>query len=89
MKKEFMALMSNGLVKKDGDYDSKFHVYYHKTDNGWGATDEFTGRLIVFDKKTKKECQESVANTIDQIDKIRNGENYLKGVINYREKLEE
>ena len=93
MKKEFMAMFTNNnkkyLEKREGDYDAKYNVFYHKTDKGWNATDEFSGLLIVQNAKTKKECTETLAKTIDKINELRCGEKFLKGVINYQELLED
>ena len=93
MKTDFMALLLDGkkysLVKRNGEYDAKYNVYYTKTDDGWTATDEFSGRAIVLHTKTKKECQEKLAKTITQIKNIRCGDGFLKAVIDYQELLED
>ena len=89
----FETLMSiNGDVKVErceGEYDSKFGVYYDKTDNGWRATDKYTGRAIASKKATKKECQNSMKAVIEQLNAKRNEEKYLQAVINFNELKEE
>ena len=77
------------LVKKEGDYDSKMNVYYHKESNGWAATDEFTGSSILVAKSTKKELQDGLSAITGKLKEFRNSEKYLQSVINYREMLED
>lgn len=92
MKKEFnMIVIENEtkkVVKKEGDYDTTNAIYYTKEDTGWTATDAYTGTSIVVNKPTKKDCQDSIKTFLPKLKKIRNGENYLKGVINYQELIE-
>ena len=93
MKKDFMALLENktvmALEKREGDYDAKYNVFYYKSQDGWSVTDEFSGRLFFFGKKTKKECQDTLKNVIKVINEKRCGDDYLKCVINYQEMLED
>lgn len=93
MKKEFMALLENkthkSIEKREGDYDAKYNVFYYKANDGWSATDEFSGRLIVFGKKTKKECQDALKPIIEKLNEKRCGDGYLEWVINYQEMLED
>lgn len=93
MKKEFYALVGykdeKKLVKKEGDYDSVFGVYYHKENNGWAVTDAYSGSSLVVGHSTKKDAQAQLEKVKDKIKEIRNGEKYLQGVINYNEMLED
>lgn len=93
MKKEFYALVGykneKKLVKKEGDYDSSFGVYYHKESNGWSVTDAYSGSSLVVGQSTKKDAQTQLEKVKDKIKEIRNGEKYLQGVINYNEMLED
>ena len=91
MKKTFYAMMTcNGkksLSKREGDYDEKNKVFYYKGDNGWSATDEFSGMSIVTQQTTKKACQSMLESLVDKLTESRNGEAYLKQVVNFEESL--
>lgn len=93
MKKEFYALKTydgkKELVKQEGDYDSKYGVYYLKEDKYWKAVDSYSGASIVIKKATKKECQESLKAVYKQVEMVRNGEKFLQSVVNYNEMLED
>ena len=94
MKKEFYMTVSVDnnnlkLIKKEGDLDSKIGIIYHKENNGWTATDVYTGRALVVACSTKKECQTKARNLKEQLDIIRNGEKYVQGYINYNEMLQD
>lgn len=90
MKENFNILLTNGagITIGNGEYDAKTQTYLDKTDNGWRATDKYTGTVVVFGKSTKKECQEALSELSEQLIKMRNGEKYLKGAIDFKELVE-
>lgn len=90
MKKEFYAVKildgTKELEKKEGDYDAR-GVFFHKENDGWAVTDAYTGCVIVSGQPTKEEAKNTLNNILPKITTLRQGEEYLRAVINYQEKI--
>jgi len=91
MKKEFYAvkILANGtkeLEKKEGDYDTR-GVLFHKESDGWAVTDSYTGSVIIGSQPTKEDAKKTLAQMMPKVKNLRQGEGYLKAVINYQEKV--
>ena len=94
MKNSFYIMVSDGngskkLQTREGDYDDKHKVFYHKESDGWTVTDMYTGVAVPIAKKPKKKDVESQVEVIyNKLKQIRASENYLQTYINFRELVE-